>query len=73
MIKIKVKKLNLISKIKNLNYIYSNHYSDILINELIKNDNVNIKQISRKNTISANLESRKSDKLEILVTNKIIL
>ena len=41
--------------------------------ELIKNDNVNIKQISRKNTISANLESRKSDKLEILVTNKIIL
>lgn len=62
--------LDLISKIKNLNFIYSNHYSEILLQELKKNANHEIKEISRKNIMSASSESRQIDKIEILVTNR---
>lgn len=59
--------LNLIKKIKDVPFIYSNHKSDILLNEFNAIGNVNIKELARKNTISASSESRKGDKIEILV------
>lgn len=61
----------LISLIKNKNFIYSNHYNSILINELQFNKNIDIKQVARKNIISSNNESRKNDKIEILASNRI--
>ncbi len=62
--------LKLISKIENLNFIYSNHYSELLVTELNKNKNIQLKKIARKNIISALAESRQNNKIEILATNK---
>lgn len=62
---------NLIDKIKHSAFIYSNHSNDKLITIFNnKNIDINVKVIPRKNIISASNESRKTDKLEILVTNK---
>ena len=61
--------LSLIEAIKNLNFIYSNHYSEILIKELKNNPNIDIKKIARKNIMSSNAETRKTDKFEMLATN----
>lgn len=63
--------LNLISKIENLNFIYSNHYSELLVAVLKKNKNIQLKQIARKNIISASVASRQINKMEILATNRI--
>jgi DNA adenine methylase len=63
---------DLIDKMKHSFFIYSNHSNDKLI-EMFKSKNINVdvKFIARKNIISASNESRKTDKLEILVTNKL--
>ena len=62
------KQLLLIQKIKNVKFIYSNHKSDILLEEFNKIHNLTVKELLRKNTISPNSESRKIPKIEILVT-----
>jgi site-specific DNA-adenine methylase len=63
---------DLIDKMKHSSFIYSNHSNDKLI-EMFKSKNINVdvKFIARKNIISASNESRKTDKLEILVTNQL--
>lgn len=62
---------DLIEKIKNSTFIYSNHSNEKLI-EIFKSKkiDINVKQIPRKNIISASNESRKTDKIEILVINR---
>ncbi len=61
----------LIDKISNVPFVYSNHENELLINEFNqKVKKFNIKRIPRKNIISASTESRKTDKIEILVTSK---
>jgi DNA adenine methylase Dam len=66
-----VQQENLIDKIANTLFIYSNHNSKILI-DMFNDKGINtfIKYIPRKNIISASTESRKVDKIEILI-NKI--
>lgn len=64
------KQKELINKIKNVPFIYSNHDSNILIDEFNTiGKNVKIQKIARKNIISASTESRKKDKIEILVSS----
>ena len=63
----------LIKKIKGTSFLYSNHDNNILIKEFKNNKiPITIKKISRKNIISASNESRKTDKIEILVSSKNI-
>jgi DNA adenine methylase Dam len=62
----------LIQNLKNMSFIYSNHDNVILIEEFFKNNiNINVKKIARKNIISCSNESRKFDKIEILVSSII--
>ncbi|NCP98233.1 Dam family site-specific DNA-(adenine-N6)-methyltransferase [archaeon] len=61
----------LINKIKDFNFIYSNHKSDLLIKEFENIKDINIKEIARKNIMSSNSESRKKDKIEILISHHI--
>lgn len=62
------KQIELINAIKETHFIYSNHRHSLLLNEFNKNENVSeIREIARKNIISASNESRKTDRLEILV------
>lgn len=62
---------DLIDKVKNSCFIYSNHSSDVLITMFkSKNINISFKEIARKNIISASNESRKTDKIEILLYSK---
>ena len=63
--------INLINKIKDVSFIYSNHKSEILVKELHKISKVKIQEINRKNIMSASSESRKEDKVEILVTRYV--
>lgn len=61
----------LIEKISNVTFIYSNHENNLLIKEFEnKVPNFKLKKIPRKNIISASKESRKIDKIEILVTSQ---
>lgn len=61
----------LISKIKKTMFLYSNHDNNILIKEFEANNiPIHVSRISRKNIISASIESRKVDKIEILVYSK---
>jgi DNA adenine methylase Dam len=61
----------LIEKISSVPFIYSNHENDLLIKEFSKySQTISIKKIPRKNIISASSESRKTDKIEILVTSE---
>lgn len=61
----------LIKTVKNSVFVYSNHDNDLLLNEFKNNGvKIKIKKIPRKNIISASNESRKTDKIEILVSNK---
>jgi DNA adenine methylase len=63
--------LKLINLIKKTKFIYSNHKHNLLLNEFEKlKDKIVIYEIGRKNIISASNESRKKDKLEILVIKK---
>ncbi len=62
------KQKKLIDFIKDKKFIYSNHDHPILTEEFNKlNRKILINKISRKNIISASNESRKKDKIEILV------
>lgn len=61
--------IKLISLLKNKNFIYSNHNNKQILDLLNENKNIDVKYISRKNTISSNNESRKNDKIEVLATN----
>lgn len=62
---------DLIDKVKDSCFIYSNHSSEILITMFqSKNINISVKEIARKNIISASNESRKTDKIEILLYSK---
>ena len=67
----KAKQLDLLDKIKFVNFVYSNHYTDFIIAKLNDFQDIEIQQISRKNIMSASSESRKDDKLEVLATRKI--
>lgn len=62
---------DLIQRMKNKLFVYSNHDNPVLIHEF---DGCHIdyvvKRIPRKNIISASNESRKTDKIEILVSTK---
>lgn len=60
--------MELILKIKNTNFIYSNHDSEILENELKTLESINIERINRKNIMSASSATRANDKLELLAT-----
>ncbi len=60
----------LIEKISKVPFIYSNHDNKILLDEFKKyNLDLHIRKIARKNIVSASAQSRKEDKLEILITN----
>lgn len=64
------KQLNLIEKISEVSFIYSNHKSDVLENAFKSISNVNIQEMTRKNIMSAKGSSRKEGKLELLITRK---
>lgn len=62
--------LNLIERLKDTNFIYSNHENNILLEAFYKNSlTVKVEIVNRKNIMSASNESRKKDKKEILVFN----
>lgn len=62
----------LIEKIKNSAFIYSNHDHSLLLEEFKKhNIKIEVKKIARKNIISASNESRKNDKIEILISHHL--
>lgn len=61
------KQLLLIEKIKDVDFIYSNHNSKSLIKEFENISNVIIKEVARKNIMSAKVSSRNEDKIEMLV------
>jgi len=61
----------LIEKISRVPFVYSNHDNDLLLSEFKEKVNkFKVKKIPRKNIISASTESRKNDKIEILVTSE---
>lgn len=62
--------LLLLDKIKNKNFIYSNHKAKLLLDEFNKFKDVQIKEIARKNIMSAKSSTRQDDKIEILVSSK---
>lgn len=58
----------LINKISGTNFLYSNHNDPLLLEEFSKIcPHIIVREIPRKNIISASIESRKTDKIEILV------
>lgn len=60
----------LIKTLIGTHFLYSNHENQLLIDEFNKNKmTINVKKIPRKNIISASNESRKTDKIEILVSS----
>lgn len=62
----------LIEKIKNSAFIYSNHDHSLLLEEFQKhNVKIEVQKIARKNIISASNESRKNDKMEILISHHL--
>jgi len=61
----------LIGLLKNKFFIYSNHDHPLLINEFEQvHPSCFIQRVSRKNIMSASNESRKTDKMEILVSSQ---
>lgn len=61
----------LIEKISLVPFIYSNHDNELLLNEFVKiKKPFKVMRIPRKNIISASNESRKTDKIEILVVSE---
>lgn len=64
------KQMQLIDKIKELNFIYSNHFDERILNKFNDFGNIDVEKVFRKNIISASKESRKNDKVEILVIKK---
>lgn len=64
------KQINLINKIKDHDFIYSNHLDKRIIEEFKPEENYSFDYINRKNTISSSAESRKNDKVELLINKK---
>lgn len=63
--------LLLIKSIERVPFIYSNHKHPLLLNTFNNmSGEITVNEIGRKNIISASNESRKTDKLEILVIQK---
>lgn len=65
------KQINLINKIRNVSFIYSNHKSEVLLKEFNNFSNLKIKEINRKNIMSSKSASRNEDKIELLVSRFI--
>lgn len=59
---------NLIDLVENYSFIYSNHDNEAIRHILQQRQVFDIESIPRKNIISSNNESRKTDKLEVLAT-----
>lgn len=63
--------INLIKLLKDKCFIYSNHDHPLLLNEFEQSHSeCFIQRVSRKNIMSASNESRKTDKMEILVSSQ---
>lgn len=62
--------LLLLDKINGKNFIYSNHKAKLLLEEFSKFKDIQIKEIARKNIMSAKSSTRQDDKIEILVVSK---
>ena len=62
--------MQLIDKIKELNFIYSNHFDERILNKFNDFENIDVEKVFRKNIISASKESRKKDKVEMLIIKK---
>lgn len=60
------KQIELINKIQDYTFIYSNHYDERLIDEFSGWSSLDV--ITRKNIISSSVESRQIDKKEVLIT-----
>lgn len=60
--------INLIKKYSKTNLMYSN-YSNSTIEEKLKNENIYVEYITRKNIISSDVNSRNEEKIEILCNN----
>ncbi len=65
------KQILLIEKIKNSNFIYSNHKSEILFHEFRNINDIEIKEVARKNIMSSKSQNRKNDKIEILIYHSL--
>lgn len=63
--------VDLIVKISPHYFIYSNHKNNLLIETFRENTKFTLKEVKRKNTISAKNETRGEEKTEILVCKKI--
>ncbi len=61
--------IDLIKRIKNKNFIYSNHYNENILSLLKENNQFSHDVIERKNIMSPNSETRKIPKKEILGMN----
>lgn len=60
---------DLIEKIKDVPFIYSNHKNQKLLDKFNESfDEIHIREIKRKNIISSSAKSRAEDKIEILIT-----
>lgn len=57
----------LLNKIKDTNFIYSNHKAEILLKAFESFENIDVQEIMRKNIMSSSSKTRKQDKTEILV------
>lgn len=58
----------LINAISDYDFLYSNHYSNFLLDEFKKKCNIKIETVIRKNNISANATTRDKENIEILVS-----
>lgn len=64
------KQIDLINLIKDCKFLYSNHEHELLEKEFSTISDIEIIKIARKNIISSSKDSRKNDKIEILVKKK---
>lgn len=64
------KQIKLINKIKDNDFIYSNHLDKRIFEQFTPESEFQFDYINRKNIISASAESRKNDKVELLITKK---
>lgn len=62
------KQITLIEKIKDTDFIYSNHYDDRLVNLFEPNDLYSIDLVKRRNIISSSADSRGEQKIEVLIS-----
>jgi DNA adenine methylase len=66
----KHQQVKLIDSISSYDFLYSNHYSEFLLDEFKKRNSINVETIVRKNNISANASTRDKENLEILVSKR---